>query len=498
MLQSYDLFLHNCNNFTNDFAMFLVGRSIPEQITSLPQTVLDTPFGQMLKPQLENSIRGITQAPIPSYAVPQQSQLSNGASVPINLKENKNNSERNLHSVGVVHNITKQHEIEELLASAKKSCAIIFFTSATCPPCKIVYPAYDELAAEADNKAIFIKVDISQAYEVSSKYQVRVTPTFITFLKGEKESEWSGAHEGRLRSNVQLLIQMAHPPHPHTNMKLPTLQRLHRKPVTYTKIPPLDKLIKKLGPLSTNESINALKDFIAARDKFGAAESPLPSLPATSEFIMSSLNDLEPSSLFPIVDLFRLALVDPRVSGYFAEESSHATVTACLHRISILGEDCPYPLRIVTLQMACNLFTSQLFPPQLLGNSAVSGPLVQLVTSSLLDTSHPPICVAAASLAYNIAAFNHLQRLDGTGDVLPEGAQVELMASLLEALGRTVETKDELRGLLLAVGLFAYSSPKDEEVADLCDALGAKAIISKVKGSFDELNALVAEVEMVL
>lgn len=24
--ESYDLFLHNCNNFTNDFAMFLVGK----------------------------------------------------------------------------------------------------------------------------------------------------------------------------------------------------------------------------------------------------------------------------------------------------------------------------------------------------------------------------------------------------------------------------------------------------------------------------------------
>lgn len=478
--------------------MFLVGKGIPEQITSLPQTVLDTPFGQMLKPQLENSIRGFTQAPTPSYAAPQQNRLSNGASVPPNLKGSDNSNTPSMYPVGIVHNITRLREMEELLASAKRSCGIIFFTSATCPPCKIVYPAYDELAAEAGNKAVFIKVDISQAYEISSKYQVRVTPTFMTFLKGEKESEWSGAHEGQLRSNVNLLLQMAHPPHPHTNMKLPNLQRLHEKPVTYTKIPPLEKLINKLGPLRTDQSINALKDFIAARETSGAAESPLPSLPTISKFIMTSLNDLEPSSLFPIVDLFRLALVDPRVSGYFAEESSHATVVACLQRISSLGEDCPYPLRIVTLHMACNLFTSRLFPRQLLGNSSLSSPLVQLVTSSLLDTSHPPICVAAASLAYNIAAFNHLQRLNGTGDVLPESAQVELMASLLEALGRTVGTKDELQGLLLAVGLLAYSSPKDEEVADLCDALGAKAIVSAAKGSFDELNALVAEVEMVV
>lgn len=496
--KSYDLFLHNCNNFTNDFAMFLVGKGIPEHITSLPQTVLDTPFGQMLKPQLENSMRGITQAPTPSYAVRQQNPLPNAAYVPPNPERNQNTIKSSIHPTGIVHNITKLHEMEALLASAKRSCAIVFFTSATCPPCKIVYPAYDELAAEAGNKAVLIKVDISQAYEISSKYQIRATPTFMTFLKGEKENEWSGAHEGRLRANVQLLIQMAHPPHHHTNMKLPTLQRLHQQPVIYTKIPPLEKLIAKLGNLHADQSIVALKDFISARETSGAAESPLPSLPTIGKMVISSLNNLEPSSLFPIIDLFRLALVDPRVSGYFAEEPSHATVVACLNKISSLGENCPYPLRIVTLQTACNLFTSRLFPLQLLSNFSLLTPLIQLVTSSLLDTSHPPICVVAASLAYNIAAFNHLQRLNGVGDALAESAQVELMASILEALGQAVGNKDEMKGLLLAAGLLAYSAPKDEELADLCNALGAKAVVTGIKGSFEDLGALIAEVEMVM
>lgn len=48
--------------------MFLIGAGIPDRITSLPQTVLNTPFGQMLKPQLDKAIRGITQAPSPPYA----------------------------------------------------------------------------------------------------------------------------------------------------------------------------------------------------------------------------------------------------------------------------------------------------------------------------------------------------------------------------------------------------------------------------------------------
>ena len=45
---AYNFLHHNCNNFTNDFAQFLVGRGIPDQIQSLPQTVLNGPAGPLL------------------------------------------------------------------------------------------------------------------------------------------------------------------------------------------------------------------------------------------------------------------------------------------------------------------------------------------------------------------------------------------------------------------------------------------------------------------
>ena len=61
--ESYDLFVHNCNNFSQDMAMFLVGKSIPEEIRSLPETFLRTPMGQMVRGQLDESMRKMTQAP---------------------------------------------------------------------------------------------------------------------------------------------------------------------------------------------------------------------------------------------------------------------------------------------------------------------------------------------------------------------------------------------------------------------------------------------------
>ena len=125
--------------------MFLVGTGIPDRITSLPQDVLNTPFGQMLKPQLESAMRGVTQAPVAPQAIPQQNTYtpvaSHGAPATPSLRVNGGGIESNGHILHVVHNVIKLQDLEALLSSANKSCAVIFFTSSTCAPCKIVYPA---------------------------------------------------------------------------------------------------------------------------------------------------------------------------------------------------------------------------------------------------------------------------------------------------------------------------------------------------------------------
>ncbi|KAL8933518.1 MAG: hypothetical protein Q9216_006327 [Gyalolechia sp. 2 TL-2023] len=485
--------------------MFLLGRGIPDHITSLPQTVLNTPFGQMLKPQIDSAMRGMTQAPVAPSAIPHQSRTITAPGTRPSMPPviggseggNYTNGSSTRSATGQVHYATTLKKLDSLLVSAEDSCAVIFFTSATCPPCKIVYPAYDELAAEAGDKAVLIKVDLSEAYEIGSKYQVRATPTFMSFLKGEKENEWAGASEGQLRGNVRMLIQMAHPPHPHTSLRLRTLQRRHRT-VTYAKIPPLDKLIAKMGSRSTDSAVVALKDFIRAREASGASDAPLPSLPVIDAFIVQCIDTDPPDSLFPLIDLFRCALVDPRVSGYLSTERSHSTIIAAISKPSTLGTGCPYSLRIVTLQLACNLFTSPILATQLLRDTGLCTPLLQLITSSLLDTAHPPIRVAAASLAFNMAAINHLQRLDEKEDVMEESSQVELMASLLETISNENDNKDSIRGLLTAIGLLAYGAPRNGELRELCNALGAKETIHGKEAFSDDLKDLVKETEQVL
>jgi len=59
----YDLFRHNCNNFSHETAQFLVGKGIPQHILDLPNEILSTPMGQMLAPMIQQMTPSGTSLP---------------------------------------------------------------------------------------------------------------------------------------------------------------------------------------------------------------------------------------------------------------------------------------------------------------------------------------------------------------------------------------------------------------------------------------------------
>ncbi|ETL79400.1 hypothetical protein L917_19973 [Phytophthora nicotianae] len=60
---TYDLLRHNCNNFSDEVSNFLVGSGIPQYILDLPNEALNSPFGAMLRPMLENMNNQMHAAP---------------------------------------------------------------------------------------------------------------------------------------------------------------------------------------------------------------------------------------------------------------------------------------------------------------------------------------------------------------------------------------------------------------------------------------------------
>ncbi|CAI7677322.1 unnamed protein product [Penicillium palitans] len=481
--ESYDLFLHNCNNFTQDLSMFLVGKSIPEHIINLPRAFLETPFGQMMKPQIEMALKGVTQGtgtgPAPGPSVqPTTARAVPPAPQPVVRP-----------AAGTVRMVSNLSQLQSELSGASHSCAVIFFTSSTCPPCKAVYPAYDQLAVEAGERGTLIKVDIGVARDVGMKYSVRSTPTFMTFLKGQKMDQWSGATPAKLVGNVRMLLEMAHPAHPHRQLRLPSLQRDITTFVMYKKVPPLEKLLQKLpDTFKDGPGVAQVIEFVKLRQSTTGpvADIRVPDLHTFATTLTSTYSTLPSGSHFAVVDLVRLLLLDPRASGYFAEEAQHATLLTLLAPLSQDDlSSCPYNLRIVALQLACNLFSTPLYPEQLTSSSSpLRETCLRLATNSLLD-SQTSLRVVAASFAYNLASFNHNARFDGKPDPLSEEDQVELTASLLEAVSREDESVESLHGLLFALGLLVYEAPMDGSLIDLCRAMGVAETISgkmKVEG----------------
>ncbi|SPO00664.1 related to thioredoxin [Cephalotrichum gorgonifer] len=358
--EAYDLFRHNCNNFTDSFATFLVGKGIPDHILNLPQAVLDSPMGRMLLPHLTQNVNAARQ-----------------------------------------------------------------------------------------------------------------TGSILGIQNNNGAAPVSNGQERR--------------GHPHQQLNLPTFVNAPKEPVVYSKTPPIPKLLAKMGSAAQDPAVADLKTFIEARDTSGAANATLPDVKRVALFVQQSVRSLPLEVLFSVVDLFRCALVDPRISAFFAEEKNHETISSVLE-VVLEAASCPYALRLVTLQMACNLFTSPLYADEILSTEAQRVQIVRLISSSFLDDAHTNTRVAAASLMFNLI-LAHRRVRDGKhphGNPLPEADQIELAASALEAIQQEEESAEALHGMLAALGHLVYGSPVDGELADLLRTLEAQATVVGKKGFPEE------------
>jgi len=67
------------------------------------------------------------------------------------------------------------------------------FWAEWCGPCRMVGPVVEELATDYDGKVKFVKVNVDEANELASKYNVFSIPTLILLNKGEIVSQQVGA-----------------------------------------------------------------------------------------------------------------------------------------------------------------------------------------------------------------------------------------------------------------------------------------------------------------
>lgn len=89
-----------------------------------------------------------------------------------------------------IHLATNLTSFTSLLSTHK--CLVAFFSSESCPPCRVIEPVFERIAGESasPNRVGFVKVMLggygSGSQEVAGRWNVRVTPTFLMFLEGRK------------------------------------------------------------------------------------------------------------------------------------------------------------------------------------------------------------------------------------------------------------------------------------------------------------------------
>ena len=75
--------------------------------------------------------------------------------------------------------------------SAQK-VALVDFYAPWCGPCRMLAPLLDELATEMAGKVGVYKVNVDEAQDIATKYNVAMIPTIIFFKNGQVADVSSG------------------------------------------------------------------------------------------------------------------------------------------------------------------------------------------------------------------------------------------------------------------------------------------------------------------
>ena len=95
-------------------------------------------------------------------------------------------------SNGKVVQVNEENFDSEVLRSTVP--VLVDFYADWCGPCKIIAPTMEALSMEYAGKIKFVKLNVDNNQEVSSKYDIMSIPTAMLFEKGEVKDSLIGAY----------------------------------------------------------------------------------------------------------------------------------------------------------------------------------------------------------------------------------------------------------------------------------------------------------------
>lgn len=526
---AYHLIEFNCNHFTADVVGFLTGAEIPAWIsgeltiyrgckvnkTGLPAEFLSTPFGQAMRPQIDAMFRRTapTEHPVNSTSAPGPSTLPtppiSGSSTPAPLASSLLNAVAASATTGPTPAPTPPRQNPEisaltLISSSSNFSSILkqhqavivnFTNTPSCPPCRVIKPIYEAIANEYSptyglKGARFVEVElgVGEGRDIAGKYGVSATPTFMFFRNEKKVDELRGASKKELEVKVESFLEDTWPRHPHRKVYLAQLEKLPINPITSANAPNFTALSGKLETFGvTDTELDTIKSkvvpLLEAKSTIGDQElrSIVGVWTTTSNQLVSTL---KPEQTFPLVDLWRIGLLNPRLAAVLALQLNASEVNAVTPILSLAsttlksqGAATPKPFLLTVLRLVTNLLASLPIANLLL--FSFTDTLIGIIVDSLL---HPDNVVrsAAAGAAYNLSAVRHRdakERGSQPEDGEEKEWEVELVSALVEGVGREAD-EDVAHRLLAALGLAIFLAPGFEEsLKPLLEVLDAKGTL---------------------
>lgn len=535
--QDYNLLSWNCNNFTQEVAQILTGADIPAHIRSLPQDFLSTPFGQMLQPQIDAMFRHPSaDISAPADAAPASSAANNLLNQVASRAYAGNTSVESpaptsANTNAPIRHITTQAELAEIRSLFP--CVAVLFTSQSCPPCRIVEPVFEDLAHHyhvqdtkpGNHKRIaFVRVESNAAtLNLFSQAGVSATPTIQLIALGKQVNQIKGADPPGLKSAVGSLLLEVYPPHPHARISPPlkSLGSLPQQPHTYVAKPRLDSLLQKVDatiaqhPCKTfadKADLQAARKVVAAAwipwldtvSSTRASPAPTSSLVQDTSLVVRRLSVLPIDSLFPILDLFRLSVLNesfvrtafaPPLAAERNEVNGIIRLLSLVSEVAYRGEwnASQRPLLLTSARLLSNLSASTPFVEVIESHETIRSLTLELTTSLLLCPD-AGVRSAAATCAFNLALHQHAERSDWInrdpaaapmlGSRLGETWESELASALLQAIANESESEETLHRLLAALTLHIHLSQFwAESVGPMLQVLDAQDLLAAKRDS---------------
>ena len=79
----------------------------------------------------------------------------------------------------------------EVVRSSNKP-VVVDFWAPWCPPCHVMAPIFERVAAKYAGKAIFAKVNVEEAPDIAEEHKIRAIPTLMIFVRGKRVEKIEG------------------------------------------------------------------------------------------------------------------------------------------------------------------------------------------------------------------------------------------------------------------------------------------------------------------